>query len=321
MPADAQRLLRMVELMWLTRKYDELIIRLFKENQVPGFFHSGQGQEAIPVGVCLDLRDDDYVFIHHRGFGYCLAKGMDPGKLAAEMCGKVTGYSQGKGGFHVADPAKGVLGISGSLGACFPLSVGAGLTAKLRKKGQVVICFFGDGTANRELFHPSLNLAKVWNLPVIFVCENNKWAITVPLAKSSATLQVSDRGKAHNIPGFTIDGQDVLAVNEAANEAVERARNGKGPTIIEGMTYRWRPHAEGYPYFGAEKDAEEGQKHCPIRMAKERLLKLKVAPEQIEAVEKKVEERIQKAYDFVLQSPLPAPEQAWEGLYAEGREC
>jgi pyruvate dehydrogenase E1 component alpha subunit len=320
MPADLQRLLKMYELMWLTRKYDELIIRLFKENRVPGFFHSGQGQEAVPVGTCADLREDDYVFIHHRGFGYCLAKGMDPERLAAEMCGKATGYSKGKGGFHVADPAKGVLGISGSLGACFPLSVGAGLTAKIRKKRQVVICFFGDGTANRELFHPSLNLAKVWSLPVIFVCENNRWAITVPIATSSATLQVSDRGKAHDIPGFTIDGQDVWAVSEAVREAVQRAREGGGPTLIECMTYRWRPHAEGYPYFGAEKDAEEGRKHCPIRMAREKLLKLKVSPAEIETIETKVDAQIRKAYDFVLQSPLPAPEEAWEGLYAEGRE-
>jgi TPP-dependent pyruvate/acetoin dehydrogenase alpha subunit len=309
----------MYELMVLTRKYDELLIRLFKENKLPGFHHSGIGHEAIPVGVCLDLKEEDYLFQHHRGYGYCLVKGLDPGRLAAEICGKVTGYCKGKGGFHVADPSKGVMGISGSLGGCFPLSVGAALTAKLRKTDRVVICFFGDGTANRELFHPSLNLARVWNLPVIFVCENNRWAITVRFEKSTAPVPLGDRGKAHDVPGITIDGTDVLAVNEAANEAIKRAREGKGPSIIECMTYRWRPHAEGYPYFGAEKDAEEGKKHCPIKLAQERLFKMKVSASELEAVEKKIDERMQEAYDFAVKSPYPAPEQAVEGLYVEGR--
>ena len=316
---DAKRLMRMYELMVLTRKYDELLIRLFKENKIPGFHHSGIGHEAIPAGVCLDLREDDYLFQHHRGYGYCLAKGMQPERLAAETCGKATGYSKGKGGFHIADPSKGVMGISGSLGACFPLSVGAALTAKLRKTDRVAVCFFGDGSANRELLHPSLNLARVWSLPVIFVCENNRWAITVNIKRSTAPGSIGDRGKAHDIPGVTIDGTDVLAVNEAATEAIKRARQGKGPSIIECMTYRWRPHAEGYPYFGAEKEAEEGQKHCPITLARERLLKMKVTADELEAVEKKIDAQMEKTYDFVVNSPFPAPEQAVEGLYVEGR--
>jgi len=319
MDQDAKRLLKMYELMVLTRKYDELIIRLFKENKIPGFHHSGIGHEAIPVGVCVDLREDDCLFQHHRGYGYCLAKGLDPGRLAAETCGKETGYSKGKGGFHIADPSKGVMGISGSLGACFPLSVGAALTAKMRKTDRVVVCFFGDGTSNRELFHPSINLARVWNLPVIFVCENNRWAITVRIERSTAPAPISDSGKAHDVPGVTIDGTDVLAVNEAANVAIKRAREGKGPSIIECSAYRWRPHAEGYPYFGAEKDAEEGQKHCPIKLAKERLLKMNVPATELEALDKKIDGRMQEAYDFVVKSPYPAPEQALEGLYVEGR--
>ncbi len=319
MDENTKRLLKMYELMVLTRKFDELLIRLFKESKIPGFHHSGIGQEAIPVGVCFDLKEEDYLFQHHRGFGYCLAKGLEPERLAAEMCGKVTGYSKGKGGFHIADPSKGVMGISGSLGACFPLSVGAALTAKLRKTDRVVICFFGDGTANRELFHPSLNLAKVWNLPVIFVCENNRWAITVSIKKSTAATRLGDLGKAHDVPGVTIDGTDALTVNEAANEAIQRARQGKGPSIVECVTYRWRPHGEGYPYFGAEKDAEEGRKHCPIKLAQERLLKMKVSPDELDAIEKRIDERMQKTYDFSVESPFPAPEQALEGLYMEGR--
>jgi acetoin:2,6-dichlorophenolindophenol oxidoreductase subunit alpha len=318
MKEDTMRLLRMYELMVLTRKYDELLIRLFKENKIPGFIHSGQGQEAIPVGACFDLREDDFVLIHHRGFGHCLTKGLDPERLAAEMCGKATGYSHGKGGFHVADLSKGILGISGSLGACFPLSVGAGLTAQYRKTGQVAVCFFGDGTANRELFHPSMNLAKIWKLPVVFVCENNRWAITVPIEKSTASARISENAKAHDIPGVTVDGNDVLAVNEAMSEAIKRARQGRGPSLVECTTFRWRPHAEGYPYFGAEKEGEEGQKHCPIQLARKLLLRAKVSQEELDGVESRVGERMQKTYEFAVNSPFPEPEKAWEGLY-DGR--
>jgi len=300
MEEDTKRLLKMYELMVLTRKYDELLIRLFKENKIPGFIHSGQGQEAIPVGACFDLRENDFVLMHHRGFGHCLAKGLDPERLAAEMCGKVTGYS-------------------GSLGACFPLSVGAALTAQYRKTGQVAVCFFGDGTANRELFHPSMNLAKIWNLPVVFVCENNRWAITVPIEKSTAPARISEKAKAHDVPGVTVDGNDVLAVNEAVNEAVKRARQGRGPSLVECTTFRWRPHAEGYPYFGAEKEAEEGQKHCPLQRARKMLIRAGVPAWELEGVDARIEERMRKTYDFAVNSPFPEPEKAWEGLY-DGRE-
>jgi len=309
-----ERLLKMYELMLLTRGVDETLMDLFKGGHIPGFIHLGIGQEAVPVGACFDLREEDYVFIHHRGFGHSLTKGLSPQKIAAELCGKVTGYSKGKGGFHIADPEKGVMGISGSVGANFPLSVGAGITCQFRKKDQVVLSFYGDGTANREVAGPSMNLASVWKLPVVFICENNGWAITVPMEKSTATPRISDRAAAYGMPGETVDGNDILVVNEAVNRAVERARNGEGPSLIECTTYRWRPHAEGYPYFAAEADAVKGKDFCPIDKLKESLAK-EATEQELAEVEAKVDAILKETYEFAVNSPQPEPEQALEGLY------
>lgn len=309
-----ERSLKMYELMLLSRKFDNLLIELFKTGQIPGFIHNGNGQEAIGVGACLDLKEDDYLYIHHRGFAACITKGMDIGKIAAELCGKATGYSGGKGGFHIADLSKGILGISGSVGGCFPLSVGTGLSAQLKKAGQVVVCFFGDGTANREVFGSSLNMAAVWKLPIVFICENNRWAITVPYEKSTSVPQIADRAAAYGMPGQTVDGNDVLVVNEAVNKAIERARAGLGPSLVECMTWRWRPHAEGYPYFGAENDAEEGKKHCPIERYR-KLLEQDDVSAELSEIEARVDEKIRIAREFAVNSPLPKPEEALEKFY------
>lgn len=312
--SEKNRSLRVYELMLLSRKFDDLLIELFRKGQVPGFIHNGHGQEAIGTGACLDLRQDDYVFIHHRGFAACITKGLSVDRIAAELCGKVTGYSQGKGGFHIADPAKGVMGISGSVGACFPLSVGVGLGAQAKKASQVILCFFGDGTANRELFGSSLNLAAVWKLPIVFICENNSWALTVPYDKSTSVPNISDRAPAYGMPGVTVNGNDVLAVNEAVNAAVVRARAGEGPSLVECMTWRLRPHAEGYPYFDSKKSAEEGKKYCPIEAFK-KVLEQENLLGELGEIEARVGQQINSAREFALNSPMPQPEQALEGLY------
>lgn len=310
-----ERYLRMYELMVATRSLDETLIDLFKAGEIPGFIHAGIGHEAIGVGACFDLNKDDYVYVHHRGFAAYLSKGAEPEKIAAEFCGKETGYSKGKGGFHIAVPEIGIMGIGGSVGTCFPLSVGTGLTAIYNKKQQVIMCFFGDGTANREVAGSSMNMASLWKLPIVFICENNRWAITTSMKNSTATAQLSDRAAGYGMPGVTIDGTDILAVNETINKAVERARRGEGPSFIECMTIRWHPHAEGYPYFGAAKDAEEGPKHCPIEKFRKILAKV-AAPEEIAAIDAQVEDKMKQVKEFAINSPHPTPESALEDVYA-----
>lgn len=311
--ADQSRLIGMYEKLLLARGLDELMIKAFQEGNIPGFVHSGIGQEAITIGALYDARKDDYMLMHHRGFGYQVGKGMDIKKVLAEMCGRATGYSKGKGGFHMADPEVGVLGIGGSVGSCFPLAVGAGLTAQINKKQQVVFCFFGDGTSNRETAASSMNLASVWKLPIIFICENNKWGLTVPLEKSAGNPVIADRAIGYGMPGYRIDGSDVLVVNEEVNKAIERARNGEGPTLIECMTYRWMSHALGYPYYGAEKDAEEGRKnHDPISIQKQRI---SLSEAEFDSIQAKVDRELDEAYDYAVNSPWPNPEDAYEDLY------
>jgi acetoin:2,6-dichlorophenolindophenol oxidoreductase subunit alpha len=312
--SDKTRSLRIYELMLLSRKFDDLLIELFRKGQVPGFIHNGHGQEAIGTGACLDARQDDYVFIHHRGFAACITKGLSVEKIAADLCGKATGYNKGKGGFHIADPAQGVLGISGSVGACFPLSVGVGLSARAKKAGQVILCFFGDGTANRELFGSSLNMAALWKLPIIFICENNSWGLTVPYEKSTSVPHIADRAPAYGMPGVTVDGNDVFAVNEAVNRAIDRARTGEGPSLVECMTWRLQPHAEGYPYFDSKKSAEEGRKYCPVERLK-KTLEGEDLMNELDEIAARVVRQISSAREFVLNSPLPQPEEALQGLY------
>jgi acetoin:2,6-dichlorophenolindophenol oxidoreductase subunit alpha len=312
------RLLKMYETMVLSRKFDDLLIDLFHKGQIPGFIHSGNGQEAIGVGSCFDLNEDDYIYITHRGFAHSITKGMAIEKIAAEMCGKATGYSKGKGGFHMGDLSLGVLGISGSLGACFPMSVGTGLTAQIKGKQQVVLCFFGDGSSNREVFHSSLNMAALWKLPIVFICENNRWGITNHISKSVATETIAIRATAYGMPGETIDGNDVQLVNETINKAIALAREGCGPSLIECLTYRWQPHAEGYPYFGAENDAEVGKNYCPINKLAEKLIASGVEKSELDAISAAIDVRIELAREFAVNSPFPEISTAWDDFYIGG---
>lgn len=309
-----ERYLRMYELMVEARRLDETIIELFKEGHVPGFVHAGVGHEATSVGTYFDLREDDYVFPHHRCYGSYLARGAESRRIAADYTGRITGYNKGKGGNHIAVPEKGIFGISGTLGSQMPFAVGAALTAVYHNKQQIALCSFGDSTANRELMGTSLNMAAVWKLPVVFVCENNGWGITTSIKHTTATPNIADRAAGYGLPGVTIDGNDILAVIETINKAVERARNGEGPTLVECMTYRWHSHAEGLPSFAAEKDAQEGRKHDPIKSFLKVLAKSATADE-IAAVDALVEERIKEAKEFAINSPAPKAEDALEDLY------
>src|SRR5215470_15640678 len=243
---DKSQLLHMYEQMKTIREFEERASKEFASGKMPGFVHLYAGEEAVAVGVCAHLTDDDYITSHHRGHGHCIAKGVSLREMVAELLGREAGACRGKGGsMHIADVNKGMLGANGIVGGGFPLAVGAGLTAKYNGKGQVAVCFFGDGAGNQGTFHEGLNLAGIWKLPVVFVAENNGYAESTPVSYHMSCRDIADRAAGYNMPGVTVDGLDVFAVYEAASEAVARARRGEGPSLIECKTYRYHGHFEG----------------------------------------------------------------------------
>jgi len=308
---------RMLEI----RRFEETLSKLWAEGFIPGLIHLYIGEEAVAVGACANLRNEDYITSTHRGHGHCIAKGGDLKRMMAELFGKRTGYCKGKGGsMHICVPEIGVVGCSGIAGGGIPIATGVGLSIQLRKTDQVCLCFFGEGASNTGAFHEGINLAAVWKLPVIFLCENNLYAISVPVSKSVPTKNVADRAAAYGIPGVVVDGMDVIPVYEAVHEAVERARRGGGPTLIECKTYRFRGHFEGDPKRGAiyrsEEEIQVWEKRDPIKSLREKLVEEKILTEgEINAIEKSVEKAVEEAVNFAKESPFPAPEEATEDLF------
>lgn len=276
-------------------------------------------EEAVAVGVCANLRRDDYVVGTHRGHGHCIAKGADPKRMMAELFGKSTGVCRGKGGsLHVADTSVGMLGASGIVGGGIPLATGAGLSIKYRGTDQVAASFFGDGASNQGTFHESLNLASIWDLPVIYVCENNQYAESTPVSKAMRVKNVADRAVAYDMPGAIVDGMDVIAVYKAAKEAVERARQGKGPTLIECKTYRYEGHEMGDPHnlYRSKEEIEEWKRRDAIQGLKRALVIDRIATEkEIETIEQEVKKLIEDAIKFADESPEPDPEDALRGVF------
>jgi pyruvate dehydrogenase E1 component alpha subunit len=292
---------------------------LYAQNLVPGTIHLYAGEEAVAVGVCSALQKDDYITSTHRGHGHCIAKGADMKRVMAEILGKQTGYCRGKGGsMHIADFSLGILGATAVVGAGFPIAVGAGLSIKLRKTSQVVACFFGEGASNQGTFHEGLNLASVWRLPVIFVCENNLYAMGTRQSRVMNIENVADRAVAYGIPGVVVDGNDVLAVYETAEKAVERARNGLGPTLIECKTYRHKGHSRVDPAkYRPKEEVEYWLAKDPIKRFREKLLQTNILTEaEIQQVEMEVSVEIEEAVKFAMESPYPNPEEALEDVYA-----
>jgi pyruvate dehydrogenase E1 component alpha subunit len=293
-------------------------MNLFAEGKIPGFVHLYIGEEAAATGVCENLRDDDFITSTHRGHGHIIAKGGDLKFMMAELFGKEAGYCKGKGGsMHIADREKGILGANGIVGAGHNIAVGAGLSCSYRKTDQVCVCFFGDGSTNQGTFHESLNLASIWKLPVVFVCENNNYGISMSQARHQAIKDVSDRGPAYNIPGVTVDGNDVMAVYEAAKEAVARARKGLGPTLLECKTYRQRGHFEGDA--GAYKPGAEQKEWLekdPLPRFSAFLKENKfLSADEIAGIDKSVEKEIDEAVKFAESSSYPAVEKTVEDVY------
>ena len=302
------------------RDFESTAAKLFAEGKIPGFVHLYLGEEAIAPAVCECLRDDDFITSTHRGHGHIIAKGGDLNLMMAELFGRETGYCKGKGGsMHIADRDKGILGANGIVGAGHCIACGAGLSAKLRGTDQVCVCFFGDGSTNQGTFHESLNMASIWKLPIIFVCENNHYGISMSQDRHQAIKDVADRGAAYNIPGIAVDGNDPMAVYEAASEAVARARAGKGPTLLECKTYRQRGHFEGDPaiYKPKEEQAAWMEKDPMPRFAKFLVDNGVCTEEEVKAMDDQVAKEIEDSIAFADAQPIPSLESAVVDVYSD----
>jgi len=298
--------------MYLIRAFEEKVSALYAAREIVGLLHLGIGQEAVAVGTCAQLRQDDYVFGSHRSHGHAIAKGADINRLMAEIAGRATGYCAGKGGsMHIVAMDAGFVTATGVVGGTIPLALGAAFAAKERSKGQVAVVFFGDGAGQAGAFHESLNIASLWRLPVIFVCENNGYAEFTPLSAHTRVERLAEHAKTYGIPSRTVDGNDLLAVHDAIGKALKQARAGKGPTFVECLTHRLRGHYEGDPakYRELSELAEWKKKDPVARFTHELKRRKKISDKEIEAIEAEARDRIQKAGEFALSSPWPAPEE------------
>ncbi len=300
--------LALLRAMLRIRKVEEALARAHQQGLVHGACHTYVGEEAIATAVCAHLDEGDTIWSTHRGHGHALAKGVPPREIAAELFGRSTGCAGGRGGsMHLFKPEVGLMGTSGIVGPCILLATGAGYTSSLLGDGRVSVAFFGDGASNNGAFHEGINLATIWNLPVIFVCENNQYATEVPFASVSKQPDVSKRAVGYGLPGVTVDGNDVRAVWEVAREAVDRARAGLGPTLIEAKTYRTRAHSEGMRDAGyrsvEEIDAWKGR--CPIRHLRATLEREGHQPESLDAIEAEMDAEARDAIAFATESPWP----------------
>jgi acetoin:2,6-dichlorophenolindophenol oxidoreductase subunit alpha len=305
------------------RSFEEQGSRLFRAGKIPGAFHASIGQEATIVGACLALRDDDAMTGTHRSHGHPIGKGADLRALMAELMGRQTGICKGRGGsMHLADNSVGIIGESAIVGGGIPLATGCGLSAKVRGTDQVSLCFFGDGAVNQGTFHESLNMAALWKLPVIYLCENNGYAITTSVARSHGQPSIAKRADGYGLPGVCVDGQDVCAVYGAAAEAVTRARAGAGPTLIEALTYRFDEHnvnlhvGSRKPYRPAEEVERYRAQRDPISLYRAQLLATGFATSELEGIEAEVAMAVTEAIRFAEGSPAPSRADLYEYLFS-----
>lgn len=314
------KLLEIYRRMLEIRFFEEKVFELYGQNLVPGTIHLYAGEEAVAVGVCANLRKDDYITSTHRGHGHCIAKGARLDKTMAEILGRETGYCKGKGGsMHIADFSVGMLGATAVVGAGIPIATGAGLSAKMRGTDQVVACFFGDGASNQGTFHEGLNLAAIWKLPVVFVCENNLYAMGTRQSRVMLIENVADRAAAYGIPSVVADGNDVLSVYEAARVAVERARKSEGPTLLECKTYRLKGHSRFDPAtYRPKEEVETWLKKDPIAHFQTTLFEIGALTEaEAKKIVDEVTKEIDEATKFAVESPFPTPEEALGDIYAK----
>lgn len=316
-----EQLVEMYRRMVRIRRFEENVVEMVASGEIPGAAHTSIGQEGEIVGACMALRSDDYMVGNHRSHGHPIGKGAQLKGLMAELLGKRTGVNRGKSGsMHLADFSIGSVGETSILGSGIPVAAGAALGAKMQGNDRVCLCFFGDGASNEGAVHEGLNLAAVWKLPVIYLCENNGYAVTVPAEKTVSVRDIAERAKAYAIPGVTVDGQDAIAVYEVVSEAVKRARAGEGPSLIEAKTYRYRHHAEGplmdSLQYRSDEELMRWKGRDPLDILRARLLeKGLMTDSEAEHIEQGVQEDVRAATAFARESAYPDPEEAFEGLY------
>lgn len=321
MKVDKEKLIEFYKMMQTIRMFEDRIVDLYARGAVPGLAHLYIGEEAIATGVCECLRDDDYITSTHRGHGHVIAKGAKLNPMMAELFGKSTGYCKGKGGsMHIADMDLGILGANGIAGGGLPIATGAGWSAKWRKTDQVTACFFGDASSNNGTFHESLNLASLHKLPVLFICENNTYGISVSQAKHQPIVDIATRATGYDMPGVIVDGNDVLEVYKATLKAVNRARAGEGPTLIECKTYRWRGHHEGDPNQGqryrTKDEINAWKEKCPIKRLMKKLIKDDAKVEKkLKLIDQQINQEIDDAIEYSNSSPFPSIEEMYEDIY------
>lgn len=321
MLVDKEEHLEILRKMLEIRLFEEKVNRLYQDGLMPGNQHSYRGEEAVAVGVCSSLETDDLIASYHRGNGHMIAKGLDIYRLFAEFLGKEDGYSRGRGGkMHIVATEKGFLGTNGIVGATVPIACGAAFAAQVRKSGQVVISFMGDGAVNTGAVHEAMNMASLWKLPVVFVIENNQYAHSVSVSRSSADTRLAHRATAYNLEGLTVDGNDVMAVKNVAGWAIGKAREGGGPTVLECLTYRWDGHFGGDPgtTYRTREEVQAWRDKCPIKKYAAYLKeKGKLDEEGYNRIHKEISEQIEEAAAKALTAAEPHPLVGANPIYAE----
>ncbi|MDA0676808.1 MAG: thiamine pyrophosphate-dependent dehydrogenase E1 component subunit alpha [Chloroflexi bacterium] len=324
MEISKETLMLMLRRMWTIRHFEEKVMEMHSAGEFAGGAHPYIGEEAVAVGACLALESTDYIAGNHRSHGHPLAKGGSVNGAMAELYGRVGGYCKGKGGsMHLADFSIGILGESGIVASSVPVATGAALASHIRGEDFVSMVFFGDGASNQGACHESMNLAALWKLPVIFLCENNQFAVTTSYRNSVAVEHISDRAAAYNMPGVLVDGQDCIAMYEATTEAVRRARAGEGPTLIEGLTFRYEEHSLGLGRvrrgeYRTQEEIDAWRKRDPLVIHTERLISQGIATqEECDAISAEVLKEVEASVEFARNSPFPGPEALFEDMWAD----
>ena len=321
MDLDREALLKLYKTMTTIRHFEERGIPETGQRGMSASVHSSAGQEAVATGVCANLTDEDYIGSTHRGHGHCIAKGVDVKQMMAELFGRSTGPNKGKGGsMHISDMSKGMLGTNGVVGASIPLALGAALTSKTKKLGRVAVAFFGDGGASQGVTHESMNLASIWKLPVIFLCENNGYAMSTPSEYGLSIAHVSDRAQGYNMPGIHVDGMDVFAVYDATAQAVARARAGEGPSLIECETYRYHGHTVFDNPLTYRTKEEEDHWHArdPLKHFRATVIPQgDITESELDQLDDDAEALMEAAVKFADESPLPEPVELYDDVYVD----
>jgi len=316
---ETSTLLTMLEKMYMIRAFEEKAEELYTLGKIHGTMHLSIGMEASAVGSIFTLNPDDLILSHHRGHGHCIAKNADMNLMMAEFMGKECGYCRGRGGsMHIADVDGGNLGANGVVAGGMPLAVGVGLGLKMEKKNRVHICFFGDGATNEGAFHEAINMAAIWDLPIVFICENNQYGMSMSVHKAMKIEKISDRAASYGIPGISVDGNDVFAVYNAVADAVDRARSGQGPTLVENVTYRWRGHSKSDAnVYRTKEEIEEWKRKDPIaRLADRMQAEGNLTITQLEIIKSRAYKAISDAANFAEGCSDPLVETIEEGVYA-----